>query len=74
MNPVLLDKIINKKRITEKDREEILHQICEDTHSGCDFSCPIWSDVLSVEQRVNSDCPYFKNGKKMLKALRKESK
>lgn len=69
MDNTILTKIIKKEQLTDDDVERILHDICEDVHSGCDFSCPIYKDVLTTEQINSHSCSFLKNGKAMRKTL-----
>ena len=69
MNSILI-KLITGKKILQKDIEEGLYEVCDNVHSTCDFTCPIYEFVLTQKQRENSGCPYFKDGTKMLEALR----
>jgi len=67
MDSTILKKLIRKEQLTDDDIEGVLHDICEDVHSSCDSSCPIYKDVLIFK---DWNCKYFKNGKAMLEALK----
>lgn len=70
----IMDNLIDKKPfiLGDKDAVELLHDICEREHSSCNCECPIYDEVLTREQKKDSSCPYFRNGTKMLKALRQK--
>ena len=66
MNTVLRKLILGKK-VTREDIYEGLFYICQDVHSSCDSSCPVY-DIKSNLPGFNEeefDCEYFKNGKLM---------
>jgi len=56
---------------------EMLYKICDKEHAillrplYCNDNCPIYKNILNDKEKSNSSCSYFKNGTKMLKALRK---
>jgi len=71
MDTTILKKLIDKKEITDKDLEDALYEMCEDLHASECHLC------LMIEKGLVTDddgCKFHKNGRKMLAALRKESK
>ena len=66
---IIIEKLIRKEKITDRDIEDGLYEICEDTHASCGEECPVY-DFKHEE----GECQYFKNGKAMLKRLREEPK
>lgn len=66
----LLTKLIKAEVITDSDLAEELYDICDSVHAGCSEDCPIYELILTDKQK-NVDCPFFKDGKKMLNALKK---
>ncbi len=73
---MFITKLIEGKEIIDKDLENELYKICEREHSGCflvtNNECPIYAKVLTDEVKDGCECPYFKDGAKMLKALRRK--
>ncbi len=63
----LLKKLIKGKDVKEKDIYDALYEICEDVHSGCDGSCPVYE----INGDIPDECPCFKNGKKMYDFIKK---
>jgi len=84
MNEIIVTKLIRKEEITDTDLENMLYEICEREHSelnphrgrgwpkrfGCSNDCPIYKRVLTEEEKEGASCNCFKNGKRMLEALR----
>ncbi len=66
----LIEKLINKKKITDKDIEYELYEICCNEHAGCNSECPAYDDIRDTEEFKNGNCPFFKDGKAMLKHFR----
>lgn len=72
----LIIKLAFGKEITDKDIEDGLYEICENTHSGCDGGCPVFAlnnyEVPNTQPfEVNRGCDCFKDGKAMLEFIRK---
>ncbi len=63
----LIEKLINKEKITDEDIEEELYDICDREHASCNEICPMYNLKNEKEK-----CPYFKDGKAMLKKLREK--
>lgn len=71
MRDLLLQKLITKKKVTKEDIYNYLENICENTHSSCDWSCPVFElndgaipDTIK-DFKINRGCDCFKDGKKM---------
>jgi len=79
MNEILI-KLINRQPITDEDIAEELYEICDRVHSGCDEECPVFkkngNKAVGEDKpwEENRGCDCFKDGKMMLKYLRKNSK
>lgn len=61
---------------SKREREEELSEICERTHFSCDGNCPVFAVNNEVPDtahdfNANRGCDCFKNGKAMLKFLKK---
>lgn len=68
MSDHLVLKVIAGKKISERDVWNELYEICEDTHSSCDSSCPVYrlnGDEFPSSSESEDDCFCFKNGRKM---------
>ena len=63
-------KLAKGEKVTEKDLENALCEVCDDVHSTCDYTCPVY-EIMTQKQRDRHDCPCFKNGKVMLAAIRR---
>jgi hypothetical protein len=66
----LIEKIVLKERITDKDIENELFEICDRVHSSCDESCPVYHSnggypVIGTPYSDKYGCDCFKDGKKM---------
>lgn len=63
----LIKKLVKGEMPTERDIQDLLYDICDDTHGSCDYNCPVF-DVnggpLNPTQQ-NYGCACFKNGKAM---------
>ena len=72
MDSTTLRKLVRKEEITDEDIARELSAICEHEHSHClgGSDCPM-IELLTEEQIKSCTCPYFKNGRKMLEALRR---
>ena len=69
----LIEKPINKEKITDKDIAEELYEICDRVHSSCYCECPIYEKFNEIPWNKEKDnCKFFKDGKSMLKELRKK--
>lgn len=66
----IIDKLVKKETITDEDLEKALFQICDRTHSYCAEDCPIYRKYNMIPTDESTNCVFFKDGKKMLKALR----
>ncbi len=67
----LLKKTINKEEIIDKDIEDELFEVCDREHASCNNECPVY-EKFCPDKSQSWECPYFKNGKKMLEALRRK--
>lgn len=67
----VLRKLIRGESVSDEDLEEALYEMCDNEHASCNEYCLIYSEVLNPERDKSVGCPYFKDGKKMLEALRK---
>lgn len=70
----LIQKLVDKEAINDKDLQEELYKICCDIHASCNENCPVYEkngDIPWGEDKNNrTNCICFKDGKKMLKFLR----
>jgi hypothetical protein len=50
--------------------ENVLLELCEAVHAGCDFSCPVYC-LMTVKEisDLRHECPCFKSGIKMKKFI-----
>ena len=70
----ILVKLINKEPITDRDIEMALYDICDTEHASCSSNCPVFDKIGGFSWREEEDgCGCFKNGRKMLKLLRKDT-
>jgi hypothetical protein len=72
----LLLKLIKKEKITKKDIEEFLYEMCDNEHGSCNFSCLVY-DLNNCEIPYKDDsqnCICFKNGHKMLEFIKEKIK
>ena len=60
-------KLIKGEPITDEDIANELCEICEREHASCNSDCPLYE-----ETKDKPNCIYCKNGKMMLKYLRKK--
>ena len=68
----ILNKLINKEKITDTDIAVELYEICDSVHSSCDDSCPVFKKNRGIVRETGEeDCACFKSGMKMLLFLRK---
>jgi len=88
---LILKIIKNKEKVTDKDLETALYDMCDGIHSSCNSNCLMiseslvkrehsdisqWSPFVAVYPEYDSPqpdiygCPFFKNGAKMLRALK----
>jgi len=68
----MLMKLIKGEPFTDEDIEGVLYEMCDDIHASCDNSCVMMAKGLISHDsiKLTGNCPYFKNGKAMLIALR----
>ena len=64
----LVLKMAVRQPITDADLAQELQDICERNHHDCGPACPIWVDLRP--EHGAEDCVYFKDGAKMLVAIR----
>ncbi len=72
--------IARGEKITDKDLYNEFYNICDRVHSGCNNECPVYK--LNGGKAVGEDkdfeenrgCDCFKNGKEMLKFVKKQLK
>lgn len=75
----LLLKLIKHERITDRDLEDELYEICERTHSTCDYECPVYEindgrvPDTAHDFKINRGCDCFKSGASMLEFIRSKS-
>ena len=62
----ILIKLILAQKIKKEDIENALYEICDNVHSSCDSSCPVY-DIIGD----GKECPCFKNGTAMLDLIKK---
>lgn len=71
----ILEKLIRGEKITRKDIEYALYEVCESVHASCDNSCPVYKLMTEEEKEMSledGDCQgRFKDGAAMLKFIRK---
>ncbi len=77
----LLEAAIAQNPITNKMIENELYEICDRVHSSCGYDCPVYAKFGGIpllpfngiidNLHYDTDCKCFKDGKKMLKLLRK---
>lgn len=74
----LLRTVIRGQPISDNMIERELYDICDKTHSSCDGDCPVYrangNEVPTAVTGKWYDCSCFKDGKKMLRFLRKANK
>jgi len=65
----IIGKLVRKETITDEDIEEMLYEICDDTHASCDDNCPIYEVLGGPLNPDKSDygCECFKSGQIMLR-------
>lgn len=64
----LVVKAATGQKITNKDIEQELYEICDREHSSCSDNCPVYA--LQNEAERNADeCPHHKDGKSMRKFI-----
>lgn len=69
---IILNLTLGKK-ITDKEIEIELYEICDREHSSCNSDCPVYKiNGNKVPDTVN-DCDCFKSGSKMLEFIRKHA-
>jgi hypothetical protein len=62
----LIKKLVMGKKPTAKEVQDELYEICDEVHSSCDCSCPVYDiNKGPVDPSGPSGCACFKNGKKM---------
>ena len=75
----LIVKLAKGEKITDSDIEDGLYQICDNVHSSCDSSCPVYelngNEVPDTAKdfKVNRGCDCFKNGAAMLEFIRSKT-
>ena len=72
----ILEKLIKKEPITDKDTENQLLEMCEREHSSCNNECLIYAKCCPKDKhnKKHWECPFFKSPNKMLIELRKKIK
>jgi hypothetical protein len=76
----LIIKLAKGEKISDEDIASGLYEICDNVHSSCDNSCPVYElnggKALDTAKnfKVNRGCDCFKNGTAMLKFIRKKLK
>lgn len=68
MDNTIIMNLVRKEEVTDDDIADGLYEICDEVHSSCGSSCPIYE--LGLHEGVGG-CKYHKDGKLMLKDLRK---
>ena len=68
----LIEKLARGKKITNKDIETELYEICHSTHAFCEEECPVYriNNGCVNPNKENRGCACFMNGKAMLKFIR----
>ena len=71
----LIKKLLDKStKESDEELASMYHEICDKVHSGCNSKCPIYEKYNGVPLTSDkSSCRFFKNGKAILKDLRKVS-
>lgn len=62
----IISKLIKKEEISDEDIVKALHDICDREHASCNDDCPVYEKLQDYRL-----CDCFKDGKAMLKFLRK---
>lgn len=68
MNDELLMQLIKGEPVTDAILEHALFEMCDEYHSSCDSACLI--QQLGLKGDLPGECPFFKDGAKMLQQLR----
>ena len=63
MNTSIIEKLIIGKRVTQKELEEELYEICDREHSHCNEACPVYR--LNNGTVGVGGCNCFKSGHAM---------
>lgn len=75
----LIEKLVLGQKVSENMIHDELYEICENVHSFCDDSCPVYrlngSRVPDTAKdfNVNRGCDCFRNGKKMAEFIKNNS-
>ena len=76
----LIIKLAKGEKITDKEIEDGLYEICDNVHSSCNDSCPVYqlngSQVPDTAKdfKKNRGCDCFKSGSAMLSFIRNKTK
>ena len=78
----LIEKLILEEKITNKEIQNELYEICDREHSNCNEDCPVYKlngneppseGIEENETEGNYGCDCFKNGKLMFEFIKKHS-
>jgi hypothetical protein len=72
----ILMKLVKFEEVTDEDIADELYEVCDRVHSSCDSECPVFEKnggAVGANKpfEENRGCDCFKNGKAMLRFLRK---
>jgi hypothetical protein len=69
----LIAKLAKGIEFTDKDLADHLYEICDNVHSSCDYSCPVYAaNGFDTPLNENGGCRCFKNGSAMLEFIREK--
>lgn len=73
----LIEKLVARQPVTDKDIADELSDICYREHSTCNSTCPVYAKnggAVGADKPfdVNRGCDCFKSGRRMLAFLRGE--
>ena len=72
MNELII-KLVLGQDYNQTDIHNVLYDICESVHAGCDSECPVYELQNENEREANS-CPCFKSGEAMANFIREHKK
>lgn len=67
MNVNQIKKLVMGGKLTKREIQDLLYEICDDVHSSCDAGCPVYdiNDGPVNPSSSQSGCDCFKSGQKM---------
>lgn len=66
----LIVALVTGQKVTDKDIQNELYNICDREHASCNSDCPVFALKTKEEQDNLDSCSTFKNGEKMMNFIK----